>query len=99
MKSTRVTALVEMNTSSDRVAQLRAILEEMVRHARAETGCELYEMYEDRDRAGQFIFFEHWSDEASLDVHTSTPHFELSAKAIQELVTSPIKVTHFKRIL
>lgn len=97
--NTRITTVVEMTTSADRAEELQAVLEEMVKTARSEAGCELYEMYEGKGRAGQFIFFEHWSDESSLTSHTSTSHFKHHAQAIERLVTSPIRVTLYTRAL
>jgi quinol monooxygenase YgiN len=52
--------------------QLRALLQSMLAPTRAESGCELYELYES-DSWGRFFFCETWASQAALDQHMATP--------------------------
>ena len=81
-----------------RESQLRALLQGMLAPTRAESGCELYELYES-DSWGRFFFYETWASQAALDQHMATPHFERLKKTGGELVREPFEVNIVKRIL
>ena len=78
--------------------QLRALLQSMLAPTRAESGCELYELYES-DSWGRFFFCETWASQAALDQHMATPHFERLKKTGAELVKEPFEVNLVKAIL
>jgi quinol monooxygenase YgiN len=78
--------------------QLLALLQGMLIPTRAESGCELYELYES-DSRGRFYFNETWESQAALDRHMATPHFERLKKTGAELVKEPFEVNLVKGIL
>jgi quinol monooxygenase YgiN len=65
--------------------QLRALLQSMLTPTRAESGCELYELYES-DTKGRFYLRETWASQAALDLHLATPHFKRLKETGGELV-------------
>jgi quinol monooxygenase YgiN len=78
--------------------QLRALLQGMLIPTRAESGCELYELYES-DSRGRFYLTETWESQFALDRHMATPHFERLKKTGAELVKEPFEVNLVKGIL
>ena len=78
--------------------QLRALLQGMLAPARAESGCELYELYES-DSRGRFYLYEIWESQAALDRHLATPHFQRLKQAGAELTKEPFEVNIVKTIL
>src|SRR5271166_952776 len=56
--------------------QLRVLLHGMLAPTHAESGCELYELYES-DSRGRFYLNETWESRDALDRHLATPHFQL----------------------
>jgi quinol monooxygenase YgiN len=70
----------------------------MLAPTRAESGCELYELYES-DSRGRFYLYETWESRAALDRHLATPHFERLKKTGAELVKEPFEVNIVKGIL
>jgi quinol monooxygenase YgiN len=78
--------------------QLRALLQGVLAPTRAESGCELYELYES-DSWGRFYFYETWESQAALDEHMATPHFKRLEQAGGELVREPFEINIVKRIL
>jgi quinol monooxygenase YgiN len=54
----------------------------MVEASTAEAGCISYNFYLAPGRPDEFFFFEEWKDQAALDFHFATPHFQ---KFIAEL--------------
>jgi quinol monooxygenase YgiN len=97
MNKAPLTVIVDMRTDAAQAERLRSILQDMVPVARAEAGCELYELYEAAENPAHFVFFEHWSDEKSLDAHTATQHFKRAADSIIALCTVPVSVTRYNR--
>jgi quinol monooxygenase YgiN len=78
--------------------QLRALLQGMLIPARAESGCESYELYES-DSRGRFYLNETWESQAVLDQHLATPHFRRLNKTGAELVKEPFEVNILREIL
>ena len=62
-------------------ATVRAALERVVPHSRAEAGCLRYDLHGDVADPARFVMLEAWKDAAALAEHEATPHF-------QELVAS-----------
>lgn len=78
--------------------QLRALLQGMLAPTRAESGCELYELYES-DSKGRFYLYERWESQTALDRHMATPHFERLKKTGAGLVEEPFEVNIVREIL
>ena len=78
--------------------QLKALLQGMLVPTRAESGCELYELYES-DSKGRFYLYERWESQAALDRHMATPHFERLNKTGAGLVEEPFEVNIVREIL
>src|SRR5271169_766825 len=79
-------------------SQLRGLLQGMLTPTRAESGCELYELYES-DSKGRFYLNETWESQAALDQHMATPHFKRLERTGGELVQEPFEINIVKRIL
>jgi autoinducer 2-degrading protein len=57
----------------DVVAEL---LRRMTPLSRAEPGCLQYDVHVDSDDSNRFVIFERYADDAALDAHAASPHFE-----------------------
>jgi quinol monooxygenase YgiN len=93
-----VRVIARFAASEGKENQLRALLQGMSVPTRAESGCELYELYES-DSRGRFYLNETWESQAALDRHLATPHFERLKKTGAELVKEPFEVNIVKEIL
>ena len=78
--------------------QLSALLQGMLTPTRAESGCELYGLYES-DSRGRFYLYETWAMQAALDQHVATPHFKRLEQTGGELVREPFEINIVKSIL
>ena len=56
--------------------RVEAALREMAPLSRAEEGCTLYLVSRLRDDPDRFFIYEHYRDEAALDAHRASPHFQ-----------------------
>jgi len=57
----------------DRIAEL---LQELAVHSRKEPGCRFYQPCRDPENPQAFLIFEIYDDEAALDAHASSDHFQ-----------------------
>ena len=78
--------------------RLRELLQGMLAPTRAESGCELYELYES-DSKGRFYFCEIWESQAALDQHAASAHFRHLEQTVGGLVQEPFEVNILENIL
>ncbi len=71
---------------------VRAAALACVEPTRAEPDNIAYILHRDSQRAGTFVFVEHWKSKASLDRHMQTPHFKTLASALDGKLASPLEL-------
>lgn len=79
----------EMTAAPGRRAEMMQALEAMLAPTRAETGCLDYRLFVDVEHDDKVLFFERWVDEAAIDAHFASPHFQHLTDIIPELVAEP----------
>ncbi|MGB6325687.1 MAG: putative quinol monooxygenase [Methylocella sp.] len=81
-----------------KAAALRALLEGMIAPSRAETGNLRYDLWVDRAAPDRLVLDELYTDQAAVDAHRATPHFQhylsqVNALAEREALTlAPLTV-------
>jgi quinol monooxygenase YgiN len=90
--------VAEVTAKPGRAEALRAVLVAMIPPSVAEAGCRQYELHEDRDEPGRFVFVERWADAAAFEFHCRTPHFRQLGPAIAELTVAPPKLSKLRVI-
>jgi quinol monooxygenase YgiN len=63
-------------------ALVREALEQVVPPSRAEAGCLRYDLHIDLGNHASFVMLEAWRDQAALDAHEATPHFQALVQAV-----------------
>lgn len=51
-------------------------MREVVAHSRQEPGCLLYFVNRSRDDPNRFVLYEHYRDQAAVDAHRASAHFQ-----------------------
>jgi quinol monooxygenase YgiN len=64
--------------------------------SQAEEGNISYQYYQDPEQPNTFVFVEKWKDQAAIDVHEATSHFQNFVKAVPGLLSAPIQVQLFE---
>jgi len=64
-----------------REAELTDILKALITPTRSEPGCISYELNVSQEKPGAFLFYEKFADQAALDAHVASPHFQNFLKA------------------
>lgn len=75
---------------AERADEVERLLRELGETSRREASCAGFDVCRgDGDSAGTFVLFEKWRDQAALDAHYQTEHFQrLGANGIRPLATS-----------
>ena len=81
MSNEQVNLNVRWKAAPGRDAELESRLSALVAPSRAEPGCVRYELYRNAETPGEFMFCEAFVDQAALDAHIATPHFQAFAAA------------------
>lgn len=87
-----VTMIAVLVATPGRRDDLRAALTGLVAPTRREPGCRDYRLFELADEPGTFQMHEQFDDEAALEAHRATPHFQDFAKRTPELLGKPLQL-------
>jgi len=94
--SLNVVAIVE--TSSDKLEELKTVCLGLIEPTRKEDGCISYDLYQDISNPGKFTFIEHWKSKEHLDVHMKTPHLVAAGAAFGRLATKEVIVMMLNKL-
>jgi len=71
-----ITFVVRMRFATEDHAEIESILHELTKASRAEPGCASYNTHFVEDDADMVVIYEQYRDEAALEAHRATQHFE-----------------------
>lgn len=78
---------------------LEAIVRELVGASRSEEGNVSYDFYTDLTDPAKFTFIEVWRDQAAIDSHNATAHFQGFVKRAEPLFASPLEVALCRKFI
>ena len=64
-------------------AKVTEALLDVIEPSRQEVGCLQYELHQDLDNDGTFVFYERWASEDALNQHNKTEHFQHFARSLE----------------
>lgn len=89
--ATMITLAVTYVFPDEKLAEAEGYLRALIAPTRAEPGCRTYEISRAKDDPRTFLFYERYDDEAALDAHRASPHFERFGKGgIQTIAQSRV---------
>ncbi|WP_430231331.1 putative quinol monooxygenase [Paraburkholderia tropica] len=89
--SNPIVIVATITTTAEHRNTVEGALREAVHAARAEAGCEQYELHRDTEVPDRFMMLERWRDEAALEAHAKGAAFSrvssvLNSRASLEVV-------------
>lgn len=90
--------IADVTAKPEHIDALRAALMKLIAPSRAEDGCLQYDLYEDREKPGHFVFIERWRDAAALAAHAKAPHSVAHGPSVKGFVEKPAVLTRLKQI-
>jgi quinol monooxygenase YgiN len=77
---------------------LREALRALIGPTRQEAGCVQYDLHEDLDQPGSFLFFEKWTSKQALDAHLAMPYVKAMFARVPELVQGEPVIALYEQI-
>ncbi|MFB5676471.1 putative quinol monooxygenase [Paenibacillus terreus] len=71
------------------------LTEELVKASQAEEGNQRYTLMQDVNDPNKFTMVEEWKDQAAVDFHNQTTHFQSFVAAAPECLAEPLQVNVF----
>ncbi|MGF6148189.1 Putative monooxygenase ycnE [Kingella potus] len=80
MSNIKITAVIAVRPKHR--DELLAVFAGLVSASRSEAGNLRYDLHQDLQNENRFVFFENWRDQAAVDSHNASTHFQNFLKAI-----------------
>lgn len=86
MTMNTLTIVANIHAKAGKIDLMRAELEKLIDVTRAEQGCLQYDLHQDNDDPGHFVFFENWASRDDWREHMNAPHLAAYAAATEGAV-------------
>jgi len=83
---------------ADKVDAFLAATKDLIEKSRAEEGCISYSLYQDPTDKTKFLFFEEWKNQAAVDFHFATEHFQKFGATLEECASAPAVITIYDSV-
>ncbi len=70
----KLTIIANIKANSDKIDLVKAELEKLIAITRAEAGCIQYDLHQDNDNPGHFMFYENWESRELWQTHMNAQH-------------------------
>ena len=98
MSPTSLRVVARITARKDTVADVRAILIGLVAPTRAEEGCVVYELLQNRADPTDFTFVEEWASDPTFEKHHTTSHIRSAFPKLEALIAAPPDIRTYSLI-
>jgi quinol monooxygenase YgiN len=95
----RISVIAEIRAKAGHEEEVRVILHELVAPSRAEAGCEVYHLLEDKKNPGSFSTYEEWENVKFLEAHLAGEGAKSALAKTQPMLDGEMKLTVFRKLL
>jgi quinol monooxygenase YgiN len=78
--------IAHITAKDGKVALVKSELEKLILPTRAETGCLQYDLHQDNENSGHFMFYERWSSRELWQAHMEQAHLKAYVAATEGAV-------------
>ena len=93
-----LTVVAHMHAQPGKEDALRQALLALIEPTRKEEGCMQYDLHEENEKPGHFVFYENWTSKAALDRHLASPHLSALLPRVPELCSRPPEILTYTRV-
>ncbi|ASK27882.1 antibiotic biosynthesis monooxygenase [Neisseria chenwenguii] len=79
--SIKITAVITVKPECRQ--ELQEVFQALIPASRREAGNIRYDLHQDLQNENRFVFFENWRDQAAVDEHNASAHFQAFVDAIE----------------
>lgn len=90
MTSSETRVIARFQARPGKEEELKSVLEGLIEPTRAEAGCLLYELWQNRADPTEFTFVEEWVSDEALTAHGETDHIQNGRTRMRELLAAPL---------
>lgn len=87
-----------MDLKANAWINIAAAVEQCVELSRKEKGIVFYTVNKDLDKADRIIFIECWADDAAINEHNNTVHFQNLIKTVEPYLKEPMQLIKLSEI-
>lgn len=95
----KISVIAEIKAKAGHEEEVRVILHELVMPTRAEAGCEIYHLLEDKKNPGSFSTYEEWAHVAALQAHLENDAAKAALENAKPMLDGETKLTVFRKLL
>lgn len=95
----KISVIAEIKAESGHEEEVRVILHELVAPSRAEAGCEVYHLLEDKKSPGSFSTYEEWENVKSLEAHLAGEGAKAALAKAQPMLDGEMKLTVLRKLI
>jgi len=96
--SSKLHVIAHIRARPEHLEAVREVLEGYVEPTRAEDGCFVYDLYQDRSDPAHFTFIEEWAGESALEAHSRSAHITAGRLRLSGLIAAPNEVFRYSRL-
>ena len=89
MSTPSLRVVARITAKPNTVNEVRSILLGLVAPTRAEEGCVVYELLQNREDPTDFTFVEEWASDGTFQAHHATEHIRSAFPKLETLVAGP----------
>jgi quinol monooxygenase YgiN len=93
-----ITIIARCSARAGRAEELVQLAGNLVDSSRKEEGNVSYDFYADAADPAKFTFIEVWKDQAAVDFHNATPHFQGFVEKAGPLFAGPLDVALYRKL-
>ncbi len=98
MPNALLTVVAEMVAKPGKEDELKRRLLSLIEPTRKEDGCVQYDLHQNTDETGRFVFYENWRSRETLERHLQSPHLLAFGSVEEELLAEPARILTYTRI-
>lgn len=95
MTDKNIPIVAKFTASPGKADELKKVLNNGVKPARAEAGCLHYDLYRSVEDGNVFLFHETWRNEQAVEIHGGQPHFKTMMADAEPLLAQPPEIHKF----
>jgi quinol monooxygenase YgiN len=94
-----ISVIAEIKAKAGHEEEIRVILHGLVGPSRAEAGCQVYHLLEDKAHPGSFSTYEEWESVGALKKHLAGDGAKAALEEARPLLDGEMKLTVFRKLL
>ena len=88
-----IKVIAKMTIKEGMAGELMSSIQELVAETRKETGCIVYQLFQDTNNQKVFTFVEEWVNQEALDKHLNSKHFKDASSKLTGILEKDMEIS------